>query len=88
MALGIFERADLLHVVAGYESGHSMTFECSRVGFGWKRMYTSQPHSQPGKKTVYLVMAQIPGISLSWPQYSLLTYYHLESITLPPHGPS
>lgn len=54
MALGLFwARSDSLRVVAGYESGHTMVFEHDLVDAGAaaavRRVYTSQPHSQPGE---------------------------------------
>lgn len=49
MALALFQRGPLTVVVAGYESGHSMVFEFNPIDVDWKRIYTSHPHSQPGK---------------------------------------
>ena len=62
MALGLFRTCnDSLCVVAGYESGHTMVFEHDLVdnaagagagagaGAASRRVYTSQPHYQPGE---------------------------------------
>lgn len=49
MALRLFHHrtSGYLMVAAGYESGHTSLFQlCTQK---WTRIYTSQPHSQPGR---------------------------------------
>ena len=48
MALNIRYEKDRLEVVAGYESGHTMVFAQEKPGTQWQKLYSAQPHSQPG----------------------------------------
>ncbi|KAI4181285.1 MAG: hypothetical protein L6R41_006710 [Letrouitia leprolyta] len=48
MALAIQAESTKLQVAAGYESGHTMVFVQSDPGAQFQRLYSAQPHSQPG----------------------------------------
>lgn len=55
MALGISADSVRIRVAAGYESGHTMVFIQADPSASFERIYSSQPHSQPGKATTGIV---------------------------------
>ena len=49
MALNILAESTRVQVAAGYESGHTMVFVQKDPGAPFQRLYSANPHTQPGQ---------------------------------------
>jgi len=48
MAINIIADTTRIQVAAGYESGHTMVCVQNDPGAAFQRLYSAQPHTQPG----------------------------------------
>ena len=49
MALNILAESTKIQVAAGYESGHTMVFVQNDPGAPFQKLYSANPHTQPGQ---------------------------------------
>ena len=52
MALNILAESTRIQVAAGYESGHTMVFVQTDPGAPFQRLYSANPHTQPGQNCI------------------------------------
>lgn len=49
MAINILADTTRIQVAAGYESGHTMVYVQNDPGATFQKLYSAQPHTQPGQ---------------------------------------